>query len=170
MTYCFHFLTCFFLVILQTTVMPYFSVFDRFYDLLFPFIVFLSLFRSPRESLPVVLFFGFVMDTLSGGPFGLYLTTYLWLFFGVKWMITFLDIGDSVLLPFVVAVGVLIQNLIFVWAIAVFNPVSLSFSSAVNTIAVQVLWAILTGPILLIFFNYSHAKWDKWINEVFAKK
>ena len=170
MTVFLHFLICFFLVILQTTIMPYFSVFDRFYDLLFPFIIFLSLFRSLRESLPVVLFFGFVMDTLSGGPFGLYLTTYLWLFIGVKWMITFLDIGDSVLLPFVVAAGVLIQNVIFVGAIVIFNPVSLSFSSAVNTIAVQVLWAILTGPILLLFFNYTHTKWDKWMNAVFVKK
>lgn len=169
MTYCFHFIICFFLVILQTTVMPYFSVFDRFYDLLFPFIVFLSLFRSSRESIPVVLFFGFVMDTLSGGPFGLYLTTYLWLFVGVKWMITFLDVGDSVLLPFVVAAGVLIQNLMFVGAIAIFSPLTLSFSLTVSNIAVQLLWALFTGPIFLLFFNYSHNKWDKWAKQLFVK-
>ena len=170
MTYCFHFLICFVLVILQTTVMPYFSVFDRFYDLLFPFIVFLSLFRSSRESIPVVLFFGLVMDTLSGGPFGLYLTTYLWLFVGVKWMITFLDVGDSVLLLFVVAIGVLIQNLIFVGSIAIFSPLSLSLSLTINTIAVQLLWAIFTGPILLLLFNYSHTKWNNWFKQVFVTK
>ncbi|UCD30952.1 MAG: hypothetical protein JSV38_09005 [Desulfobacterales bacterium] len=170
MTYCFHFLICFALVILQTTVMPYFSIFDRFYDLLFPFIVFLSLFRSSREGIPVVLFFGFVMDTLSGGPFGLYLTTYLWLFVGVKWMITFLDVGDSVLLLFVVAMGVLIQNLIVVWAIAIFDPLSLSLSLTMNTIAVQLLWAIFTGPILLLLFNYSHTQWDNWYKQIFVKK
>jgi len=170
MTYCFHFLICFVLVILQTTVMPYFSIFARFYDLLFPFIVFLSLFRSSRESIPVVLFFGFVMDTLSGGPFGLYLTTYLWLFVGVKWMLTFLDVGDSVLLPFVVAIGVLIQNLIFVVAIVINNPLSLSLSLTMNTIAIQLLWAIFTGPILLFLFNYSHTKWDNWFEQVFVKK
>lgn len=170
MTYCFHFLTCFCLVIFQTTVMPYLSIFDKCYDLLFPFVVFLSLFRSTRESIPVLLFFGLAMDTLSGGPFGLYLTTYLWLFVGVKWMITFLDVRGSILLPFVVAAGVLIQNLIFFGAIDMFDPGALPFSTAINTIAVQVLWAILTGPILLMFFNHSHKKWDKWTHEVFAKK
>lgn len=169
MTYCFHFIICFFLVILQTTIMPYFSLFDRFYDLLFPFIIFLSVFRSSRESIPIVVFFGFVMDTISGGPFGLYLTTYLWLFAGVKWMITFLDVSDSFLLPFVVAAGVLIQNLIFVAAIAIFNPLPLSFSLTVNTIVVQLLWAIFTGPILILFFHYSHSRWDKWIKQLFVK-
>jgi len=169
MTYFFHFIICFFLIIFQTTVMPYFSVFDRFYDLLFPFIIFLSLFRPLRESIPVILFFGFVMDTLSGGPFGLYLTTYLWLFVGVKWMTTFLDVSDSVLLLFVVASGVLIQNLIFIAAITISSPLALSFSQAMNTIAVQLIWATFTGPLLLLFFNYSHNKWDKWFSQRFVK-
>jgi len=169
MTHFFHFIICFFLVIFQTTVMPYFPMFDRFYDLLFPFIIFLSLFRPLRESIPVILFFGFVMDTLSGGPFGLYLTTYLWLFVGVKWMTTFLDVSDSVLLLFVVAAGVLIQNLIFIAAITISSPLTLPFSQVMNTIAVQLIWATFTGPFLLLFFNYSHNKWDKWISQLFVK-
>ena len=37
----------------------------------------------------VVLFLGFIMDNLSGGPFGLYLTTYFWLYVGVKGITTF---------------------------------------------------------------------------------
>ena len=169
MAYFFHFIICFFLVILQTTVMPYFSLFDGFYDLLFPFIVFLSLFRSSREGIPVILFFGFVMDTLSGGPFGLYLTTYLWLFVGVRWITSFLDVGDSILLLLVVAVGVLIQNLIFVAAITIFSPLTPAISQTMNTIAVQLLWAIFTGPVLLLFFNYSHNKWDKWTRQLLVK-
>ncbi len=169
MAYFFHFVICFFLIIFQTTVMPFFPVFDRFYDLLFPFVVFLSLFRPLRESIPVVVFFGFVMDTLSGGPFGLYLTTYLWLFAGVKWMTTFLDVNDSVLLLFVVTSGVLIQNLIFIAAISIYSPLALSLSQAVNTLAVQLLWATFTGPILLLFFNYFHNKWDKWVKQLLVK-
>lgn len=145
--------------------MPFFAVFDRFYDLLFPYIVFLSLFRPLRESIPVVIVFGFVMDTLSGGPFGLYLTTYLWLLVGVKWLTSFLDVNDSVLLLIIVALGVLIQNLIFIAAIIMFSSLALSFSLAVNTIAVQLLWATITGPILLLFFNYTHAKWNAWIKQ-----
>jgi cell shape-determining protein MreD len=170
MTYCFHFGICLCLVLFQTTVMPYFHLFDSFYDLLSPFVIYLSLFQSLRQSIPVILFFGFLMDSLSGGPFGLYLTTYIWLFIGVKWIITFLHVGDSLLLPFIVAAGVLLQNCIFIGTIAIFEPGTQFLSAALSTVTVQVLWAIFTGPIFLMFFNYSHGKWNKWLKKVFVKE
>jgi len=170
MTYCFHVGICLCLVLFQTTVMPYFHLFDRFYDLLSPFVIYLSLFQSLRQSIPVILFFGFLMDSLSGGPFGLYLTTYIWLFIGVKWIITFLHLGDSLLLPFVVAAGVLLQNCIFIGTIAMFEPGTQFLSAAISMVTVQVLWAIFTGPIFLMFFNYSHGKWNKWLEKVFVKE
>ena len=170
MTYCFHVGICLCLVLFQTTVMPYFHLFDRFYDLLSPFVIYLSLFQSLRQSIPVILFFGFLMDSLSGGPFGLYLTTYIWLFIGVKWIITFLHLGDSLLLPFLVAAGVLLQNCIFIGTIAMFEPGTQFLSAAISIVTVQVLWAIFTGPIFLMFFYYSHGKWNKWLKKVFAKE
>ena len=170
MTYCFHVGICLCLVLFQTTVMPYFHLFDRFYDLLSPFVIYLSLFRSLRQSIPVILFFGFLMDSLSGGPFGLYLTTYIWLFIGVKWIITFLHLGDSLFLPFLVAAGVLLQNCIFIGTIAMFEPGTQFLSAAVSIVTIQVLWAIFTGPILLMFFNYSYGRWNKWLKKVFVKE
>jgi len=170
MTYCFHVGICLCLVLFQTTVMPYFHLFDSFYDLLSPFVIYLSLFQSLRQSIPVILFFGFLMDSLSGGPFGLYLTTYIWLFIGVKWIITFLHVGNSLLLPFIVAAGVLLQNCIFIGTIAIFEPGTQFLSAALSTVMLQVLWAIFTGPIFLMFFNYSHGKWNKWLKKVFVKE
>ena len=70
-----------------------------------------------------------------------------------RWILSFLHVGDSVLLPFVVAVGVLLQNLIFIGTIATLETNSRFYSAAVNTVTVQVLWAIITGPILLLFFK-----------------
>jgi cell shape-determining protein MreD len=170
MTYCFHVGICICLVLLQTTIMPYFHLFDRFYDLLSPFVIYLSLFHSLRQSIPVVLFFGIVMDSLSGGPFGLYLTTYVWLFVGIRWIITFLHVGDSFLLPFIVAAGVLLQNFIFIGTIAMFEPDAQFLSAAISTVTIQVLWAIFTGPIFLIFFNYSHKRWNSWLKKVVVKE
>lgn len=170
MTYCFHVGICLCLVLFQTTVMPYFHLFDRFYDLLSPFVIYLSLFHSPRQSIPVILFFGFVMDSLSGGPFGLYLTTYIWLFIGARWIITYLHVGDNFLLPFVVVAGVLLQNCVFIGTIAMFEPGTQFLSEAVSIVTIQVLWAIFTGPILLMFFNYSHGKWNRWLEKVFVKE
>ena len=170
MIYCFHVGICLCLVLIQTTVMPYFHLFDKFYDLFTPFVIYLGLFQSLRQSIPVILFFGFVMDSLSGGPFGIFLTTYFWLFIGVRWMITFLHVGDNLLLPFVVATGVLLQNCIFMGTIAMSKPGTQSLSEAISMVTVQVLWAIFTGPIFLIFFYYSHEKWNKWLKKVLAKE
>ena len=170
MTYCLHILICLSLIIIQTTVMPYIPLFERFYDLLTPFIIYLSIFRSVRESMVIVIIFGFFMDIISGGPFGLYLTAYIWLFVGVRWAITFLHVGDSLLLPFVVAAGVLMENLIFVGISAMFEQSPRIFETMASTIVVQVLWALFTGPLFLMFFSYSHRQWDRWFKEILAKK
>ena len=170
MIYFLHIFICLCLIVIQTTVMPYIPVFERFYDLLTPFIIYLSIFRSNRESMVIIFVFGFFMDIISGGPFGLYVTTYIWLFVGVRWAITFLHVGDNMLLPFVVAAGVLLENFIFIGTSAMFEQGSRVSEAMVTTIIVQVLWAIFTGPLFLMFFNYSHRRWDRWFNEIFAKK
>jgi cell shape-determining protein MreD len=170
MTYCFHIFICLLLIVVQTTVMPYIPLFERFYDLLTPFVIFLSIFRSNRESLVIIFLFGFFMDIISGGPFGLYITAYVWLFIGVRWAITFLHIGDSMLLPFVVALGVLMENFIFVVTSAMFEQSTRISEVMVSTIIVQVLWAIFTGPLFLMLFNTSYRRWDRWVNEIFVRK
>ena len=81
-----------------------------------------------------------------------------------------MDVEDSVLMLFIVAVGVLIQNFIIIGTIVIFEPVSRFSQAAINTVLVQVLWAVFTGPIFLVFFKYCHERWDKWLKEVFAKE
>jgi cell shape-determining protein MreD len=159
-----------FLIIIQTTVMPHIPVFERFYDLLTPLVLYLSIFRPVRESTVIIVIFGFLMDNISGGPFGLYLTVYFWLFLSVRWAITFLHVGDSFLLPFVVAVGVFMENLIFIGADAMFEQNLQISQIMINTVVVQVLWAIFTGPFFLMLFNYSHRRWDRWTKKLFAQK
>lgn len=169
MSYFFHICVSLCLIIFQTTVIPYIPLFHGFYDLLSPFVIYLSIFRSSRESIPVILFFGFVMDNIYGGPFGLYLTTYLWLFVGVRWIITFLHVGNSLLWPFVVVAGVLMENFIFVVS-SVLLKAGLHINSVVlGMVGVQVLWAVFTGPVLISFFNYLFGKWNQKVKVIFAK-
>ena len=51
MSYIFNISVCLFLIILQTTIMPYLPLLDKFYDLLIPFIVYLGLARPVRAYL-----------------------------------------------------------------------------------------------------------------------
>jgi len=169
MTYFFYIITCLFFVILQTSIVPYLPLSIRFYDLLAPFIIYLGLFRPARESIFVILFIGFVMDSLSGGLFGLYMTTYFWLFIGVRWLTKFFQVKNSTLFLFIVAIGVLVENCIFIGIVAILGPTTQFSKTIIRTVSWQILWALFTGPIFLIILNYTHRRWDKWFKELFVE-
>jgi hypothetical protein len=65
---------------------------------------------------------------------------------------------------------VLLQNLIFIGTIAMFEPGAQFLSAAISTVTIQVLWAIFTGPVFLIFFNYSHKRWNGWLKKLVVKE
>lgn len=171
MSYCFNIAICLLLVILQTAVMPYLSLLDRFYDLLIPFIVYLGLSRSLREGLLFVCFLGFIMDNLSGSPFGLYLTTYFWLFSGVKLITQLLQVGKRVfVITVIVVAGVLMENLFFLGSFALFTPEQQFAGDAFAIVAGQVLWAVLTGAAFLMIFRITHSWLDTGFRAVWARK
>ena len=85
MTYLFHIFLCLALVIFQTAVKPQVVFLAGLYDVLAAYIIYLGLYHRVREILPIILISGVVMDTISGGPPGLFLTTYVWLFLLTRW-------------------------------------------------------------------------------------
>ncbi len=168
MSYCFHISACLCLIIFQTTILPCLSLSNTFYDLLALYIVYMGLFFSVREGIPVALITGSVMDSLSGGPFGLYLTAYLWLFIGVRQLTKFFHVSNYILLPFVVAAAVLIENVILFGTFAMLEP-GMQFSlSAINSVAMQVVWAICTGPFIILFYNFTYKRWNRLFNNLIA--
>ena len=168
--YIFYIVVCSCLIVFQTTVIPCVSILNRCYDLLVLFVLYLGIFRPVHESILVIFFLGFVTDNLSAGPFGLYGTVYVWLFICIKWVTTFLHVVNSVLLPFIVALGVLAENLIFFGIFTILETGGANSADIVKTVAYQILWALGTGAFLLVFLDYSHKKWDKWVRERFAKE
>ena len=170
MSYFFNISACLFLVILQTTIMPYLSLLDKFYDLLIPLIVYLSVSRPVRESLPFVIFLGFIMDNLSGGPFGLYLTTYFWLYLGVKGITTFIQVGNRLfIITLIVVGGVLFENLILFGAFTIFGSRQQFNGDALEIVLVQVLWAFLTGSLFLLFFRNAQARLGAVFKGIYAR-
>jgi len=171
MSYCFNISICLLLIILQTTVMPYLSLPARFYDLLIPFIIYLGLYRPVRESLLFVFFLGFIMDNLSGSPFGLYSTTYFWFFIGVKGITKLLQVGNRLfIIMLIVAAGVLAENLIFIGTFTILGSDQQFAGNTVKIITIQVIWAILTGPLLLMIFRNTQSRLDAGFKAVYARK
>lgn len=171
MSYFFNIIVSLFLIILQTTVMPYLPLLDKFYDLLIPFIVYLGLSRPLRESLFFVLLLGFIMDNLSGGPFGLYLTTYFWLFIGVKGITMFIQVANRLfIITLIIATGVLMENTIILGAYAVLGSGQQFAGDLVKIVAVQVLWAILTGSLFLMLFRNAQNRLSAGFKAIYAHK
>ncbi|MFC1815990.1 hypothetical protein ACFL0M_08615 [Thermodesulfobacteriota bacterium] len=168
MTYFFYICLSLTLIILQTTIMPYFSIFDRFYDILIPFIFYLGLYRPARESIPVILLLGYVLDNLSGGPFGIFLTTYFWFFIGIRWSIKFFHAGNKVLWLMAVVAGVLIENFIIIATITWLGEPSRLPRAVLSVVGTQLLWALCTGPVLVFVLAYMHRRWDNLLNEIMA--
>ncbi len=170
MTYLFYGIICFILLLVQTVIMPDIPGIKAFYDPVLIFVFYLSLYRPIRETLPLVLILGFILDNLSGAPFGLYLTTYFWLFFGVRWVTRFLRVRNIVLLPLLIACGILIKNTIFIATLAInINWVEFHLD-ILKIVGYQFLWLVTTGPVLLVFFNLIHYKWDLWMLKLFEEK
>lgn len=168
MSYCFHISACLCLVIFQTTILPCFSLFDTFYDLLVLYIVYMGLFFGVREGIPVALITGLIMDSLSGGPFGLYLTTYLWLFIGVRQLVKVFHVSNYILLPVVVTAAILIENVILFGIFAMLEPGTQFSSSAINSVVMQIIWAICTGPFVIQFYNFTYKRWNRLFNKLIA--
>lgn len=150
MRYGFYISICLFLLILQTTILPYIPVVQGMYDLLIPFVIFISICLPVRESLPFALALGLIMDNLSGSPFGLYLTFYLWLFIGVRFIMKFLRVSNKFFLSLVVIFAVLVQNILMIAIFAFFGPVKQLPVDAIVVVTQQFLWALATGPVFLL--------------------
>jgi len=170
MRYCFYIITLLFLIIVQTVILPCFSLFNQFYDLMIPFIIFFGMFRPVRECAAFVILAGLVMDSLSGGYFGLYISIYAWLFFIVKWAVKFLQLQHGAILPLALTTGVLMENFILFVAITMSASSDNTVFSDLSVFVAQLVWAVFTGPFLIIGLNRIYCMWVQFVDGIFIKK
>lgn len=168
MTILFYLMTCLILVITRTTLIPILPLFEKFYDLLIPIIIYLALFRKKREGIPIVLFFGLIMDSLSGGPMGLYLFIYIWLYILVHWLSQFFRIGSVLFLALTVTVGVAFEIVCLLGYIALLAPGASIPEDALKTILLQLIWALLTGPVIMAMIIAAQKRIDLWRTRIYA--
>lgn len=168
MTYFFYITVCVSLIILQTAIVPYLPAFGGIFDLALPFVIYLGLYRPAREGLPMALLIGFIMDSLSGSPFGLYMTTYCWLLIGTKWITGYLQVGNRVLLLLIVPGGVLVENFIFIAIFAALAAPAKLPAATLKTVVVQELWALATGALWLMAFRGGQRRLVGWAQHLFA--
>ena len=167
MTILFYILVSLCLVIVKTTLIPGMAFLEKFYDLLIPIVIYLSLFRSLREGIPIVLFFGLIMDSLCGGPMGLYMATYIWLYVAMRYLKQVLHAGNIVLFAVAVAGGVAFESIILLIYMLLLAPGAIVPADAAKTTVLQILWAFITGPILMVLISWAQKQIDIWREKLF---
>lgn len=156
------------LIVVQTALLPRFPVIENCYDLLLPFIIYQVVFRPARESAILVVVAGLLMDQLSGAPMGLYLIAYMWVMVSVRWGLQFLHMGNYYLVPFVVAVAVVMENMFFGLAtVALKREFPLTQGRLVLG---QVGWALISAPLFMMLLNAVHKGWAAWISNLNMEK
>jgi cell shape-determining protein MreD len=147
----YHLIVCLFLTLLQTTLFVGGGP-ACLYDLLAPFVVYLGVHHRPQEAVPVILVAGLIMDGISGGVFGVYLSAYLWMYVGVRWVTQYLHVGNVILLPLLVTFGIAFESLVAAFCAIVLASAAWPVESMFAVVSRQVLWGAATGPFLVLFF------------------
>lgn len=160
MSYLFYMFVGFFFVVVQTSVLPIFPIFENFYDLQIVLIIYLGFFCSFTKTFPFVFLWGFLMDSISGGPFGLYLTVYVWLFAGTNLLSNFFHYEGIVSLVIVMVFGIVFQNIVVLFSIAMMDKELSIFFESWFIVLTQLGWIVCTGPFLFRQIVSANKVWE----------
>jgi rod shape-determining protein MreD len=170
MSYMFHIAVCLLLIIFQTAVKPQVSFLAGLYDVLTAYVIYLGLFHRGRDVWPIILISGVFMDTISGGPLGLFLTTYMWLFLLTRWTTRLIHRENLVLQFFIVGIGVIIQTGVYIGTTLLLGTATLFPAPTLDVAFTQLCWALGTGAILLMLFRRLHHLWERLLNTYFVRE
>ncbi len=148
------------LIGVQTSLVAVLPAYLPFYNLLIPYVIFLSLFRRASEALPQILWAGLVMGMISGAPQVVYVIIFMVLFILFRNIKTYFQLLDTHLFVILIAVGVGIEHLVFgiVSLIQKFSVKPSLFS--VYVVLIHFFWAVITGPLMFALFSRAFAGID----------
>jgi len=165
----FFILLTFFLTIIQTAAFPDFFLSNHFFDLLIIIILYLGLtFKHPAIIFVVVLI-GSVVDSLSGVYFGLYLTTYIWIYIIVQGLKLFVFSRNTVFYLVISITAVSIESLFLI--ISVFISQGKSGVASLNYYLMlkQMFLACIFIPLSLVIITFIQKKYEIFIENLSSK-
>lgn len=153
----------------QTSVAPKIGFLRDIFDLMIVLVVYAAIYRPIKESVVFIMLMGVLIDNISSSPLGLYVTVYIWLFVGVRWIIRYLYASNVVLIPLIIAGSIVYENLLVIALMALFEKTFYLHSDMFTLIMTQVLWGLLMGPLLLLFVKNFRTKWETLYFEKISK-
>lgn len=157
MAYLFSLVCALFIAILETVGLTQFFG-SIVYDLQIPLVIAVSIMGRAYKAFITVAVVALVMDTLSGGPFGIYFTTYVWLFFAIQVLSLFINVQAFVPVGLLTLVGVFFENLVFMFVQALsIGAVPNLHTKVLPLVTRQCVIAFITGPFIVWAIGRGHA-------------
>ncbi len=142
-----------FLVIFQTTIYYAIPALSHFVDLLITFVIYAGLFLPFLESVFLILVLGALMDSITGGLFGLYLSIYFWIIVGLRPFVMLLNLKNAHTLRLLLGTAIGFENLmLYIGTIALKQEIVFS-SESMREMAYQLFWTLVLGPFFIRLLN-----------------
>jgi len=154
----FIFLT-FFLIVIQTVVLPSFSWFAYCFDLLIINVLFLSLISNHYSMIFVIIIIGCVMDSISGVPFCYHVFSYLWIYLIVYIAKQLLFQRSLVFLLIISILSIAIQHGLLFFSLFV-SPGDIDLNIDLTLLIRQIFLGLALIPPGIWLVNIS---WRNWI-------
>jgi rod shape-determining protein MreD len=151
------------LIVIQTAVLPKLRIFGPGYDIFIVFIVYLCLTRPHLEAVLFSICGGLIMDAISGGPWGIFLTIYIWTNIFLKLGLRVLQLGSPFVISILVAIGVVLENLLIVTLFEGMDRNGLVYLNPSGLLVSQIFWAALTSPFVFWIILSCHRRFTKLV-------
>lgn len=101
-----------FVVVIETTLLAGWPAQMLRFDLIIPAVAAVSFYHERRNAVPVLVFYGVLMDVVSGAPFGMSILSYLVIYSFVRAIIAKISFQEGVALLFWVAILSLLDKVV----------------------------------------------------------
>lgn len=97
-------------VVLSTTVLAGWPTEMLRFDFILPAVAVISFYKEKREAIPIIVFYGMIVDISSAAPFGMSILAYLVIYLFVRAIISKISFQEGVALLFWVAIISLVDK------------------------------------------------------------
>ena len=158
------------LVILQTTLVPEIRCFTHCFDLLIVNVLYVSLFTSNGFLVLYMVVLGWIMDSLSGAPFGFYISCYVWIYVFVQILRHVIHAGNFIFIPVISVIAIFMEHG-FLMFILLVKQEGWSFSSMdLFSMGKQAMVGVFIIPFFLWLVHGCKIGWDKKIRRLSGEK
>ncbi|MFH1829774.1 MAG: rod shape-determining protein MreD [Pseudomonadota bacterium] len=149
-------------IVLETTVLAGFPTEMLRFDLMLPAVAALSFYKGRAQAIPVIIFFGLLMDVASAAPFGMTVLSYLFIYFFMRLIIAKISFQEGIGLLFWVAIISLMDKAVCIMVLTASTGKLKMAGILVERAPAQALLDAAVGLLLVpLLVRYWDLSWQK---------